>query len=67
MRGRALGVLTLAIGAGPIGALAMGGTANVIGPSLAVAVYAVTGLVVIGCIGLIMPPIRTDISLDHGS
>lgn len=65
MRGRALGVLTLAIGAGPIGALAMGGTANVIGPSLAVAVYAVTGLVVIGCIALIMPSIRTDISLNH--
>jgi MFS family permease len=55
MRGRALGVVSLAIGVSPIGALFIGGLASAIGTANAVTVNAVTGLALLALIGLIMP------------
>ena len=43
MRGRALGVISLAIGAGPVGALMIGALAETTSPPLAIAIFAVPG------------------------
>lgn len=45
MRGRAMGVLSMAIGALPIGMVMLGGVAEAIGPSAGVAVSTLVGLV----------------------
>ncbi len=58
MRGRALGIMTLAIGAGPIGALLIGAVADATSTSFAIGVNAVIGLVAVGLIGLLMPSLR---------
>ena len=58
MRGRALGIMTLAIGAGPLGALLVGAVADATSTSFAIAVNAVIGLVAVGLIGLLMPSLR---------
>jgi len=44
MRGRAMGALSMAIGALPIGMLMLGGVAEAIGPSAAVAISSIAGL-----------------------
>ena len=61
LRGRALGVVTLAIGAGPIGALGVGAVAEWIGPANALLFNSIIGLVLVCLSGLFMPSIRGQI------
>jgi MFS family permease len=61
MRGKALGVVSLAIGAGPFGALLIGGTASLLGPSLALAVNAAIGASCVLLVALLMPPLMRPI------
>ena len=58
MRGRALGVISLAIGAGPIGALMIGALAEATTPATAVAIFASVGLITVGAVGWLMAEIR---------
>ena len=58
MRGRSLGIMTLAIGAGPLGALLIGAVADATSTSFAIGINAVIGLVAVGLIGLLMPSLR---------
>jgi hypothetical protein len=58
LRGRALGIVTLAIGAGPIGALILGAVSESIGPSKAILINSGIGLVLVCASGLFMPSIR---------
>ena len=60
-RGRALGVISLAIGTGPIGALLVGVVANVKGPAFALAINAIVGVGFAAIIALLMPAIRRPI------
>ena len=55
MRGRALGVTSLAIGSGPLGALMVGAVASAATPAFAIGLNAVIGLVFMGLVGLLMP------------
>src|SRR5262247_1004643 len=55
MRGRALGVLSLAIGTGPFGSLLMGATASAIHPVFTIRMNALLGLVSLGFIMVFMP------------
>lgn len=55
MRGRALGVLSLAIGTGPFGSLLMGAVANAIHPVFAIRMHALIGIVALACIAVLMP------------
>ena len=47
MRGRALGMLSLAIGFGPLGALAIGILATATTPSTAIMIFAVIGIILV--------------------
>ena len=58
MRGRALGVISLAIGAGPVGALMIGALAETTSPPMAIAIFAAFGLLTVGAVGILMPEIR---------
>ena len=60
-RGRALGVISLAIGAGPFGALMLGAVANIQGPALALRLNAAVGLTLVALIAGLMPAIRRPI------
>ena len=62
MRGRALGVISLAIGAGPIGALMIGTLAETTTPATAVAIFATIGLITVGAVGWLMAEIRGPIA-----
>jgi MFS family permease len=64
MRGRALGVLSLAIGAGPLGSLLIGAMASTIHPVFAVRMHALLGIIALACIILLFPVIwdRTQVS-----
>ena len=62
MRGKALGTVGLAIGAGPLGALFIGGVASAIDPASAVRLDAALGIGCLAMIGLLMPQIRQRIS-----
>ena len=55
MRGRAQGVVSLAIGSGPIGALMIGAVATAVSPSFAIGLNAVIGLIWIVLVGLLIP------------
>ena len=55
MRGRALGVLSLAIGTGPFGSLLMGATASAIHPVFTLRMSALLGLVALALIMVFMP------------
>lgn len=55
MRGKALGIISLAIGAGPLGHLLVGGMANTWYPALALRIESIAGLV---CILLIAASLR---------
>lgn len=61
MRGRALGVISLAIGAGPIGALIIGTLADFTSPATAIMVMSAIGLVTVGLVGIVMPELRGQI------
>jgi MFS family permease len=65
MRGRALGVITLAIGAGPLGSLMVGALASATSPTLAITMIASAGLVTVGLAGLFMSSIRQRIVADE--
>ena len=54
MRGRALGVVSLAIGAIPLGALMIGAVAEAVGPALAIRIMAGAGLVSMVLVGATM-------------
>ena len=66
MRGTALGAVSLAIGAGPFGALLVGGVAALRGPSFAVGLYAAIGMAGIALIALLLPALRGRIVADEG-
>jgi MFS family permease len=69
LRGKALGVMSLAIGTGPFGALFLGIMANIKGVTFALGLNGITGLVLIGLIAFFMPAIRRPILVDvegHG-
>ena len=67
MRGRSLGVMSLAIGASPLGALLVGGLASTLGPTEAIAVMGGVGIVSVGTVGVLMPSLRQRITPDEGS
>jgi predicted MFS family arabinose efflux permease len=61
MRGRAMGILTLGIGAGPIGTLMVGYFAEIYGAPLAVSSAAAIGLILLVLITFSMPQlVRTS-------
>ena len=64
MRGRGLGILTLAIGAGPIGGLMLGTMADAMGAPRAMTINAVLGLIAVGLVGLLMPSLRGPMTSD---
>ena len=64
MRGQALGVVSLAIGASPLGALLEGGVADRVSPGFALALNAILGAVLIGLIALLMPSLRERMEPD---
>jgi MFS family permease len=69
LRGKALGVMSLAIGTGPFGALFLGIMANIKGATFALGLNGIAGLVLIGLIAFFMPAIRRPILVDvegHG-
>ena len=55
MRGRALGVISLAIGAGPLGALMIGAIASMHSTPFAIGFDAVLGIVLLSSVALLMP------------
>jgi hypothetical protein len=61
LRGRALGVVTIAIGAGPIGSLIIGAISEWIGASHALMINSVIGFLLVAIAGLFMPSIREKI------
>ena len=60
-RGRALGVVTIAIGAGPVGSLIVGAVAEWIGSPSALMINSVLGFFLVAISGLLMPSIRDKI------
>ena len=65
MRGRALGVVSFAVGAGPLGALMMGGIATAVSPSFAIGLNAVLGVVALALVWLLMPALRGRLSAEE--
>ena len=57
MRGRALGVISLAIGAGPLGALTIGFVAEATSPATAIMTFAACGLLSLAAVSALMPAI----------
>jgi hypothetical protein len=55
MRGRALGVLSLAIGTGPFGSLFMGATASALHPVFVIRMNALLGIMSLAFIMVLMP------------
>ena len=62
MRGKALGVVSLAIGSGPFGALIVSSVADEYGPATAIAAIAIAGMASVGLVGISMPAIRARIA-----
>lgn len=58
MRGRALGVISLAIGAGPIGALLIGAVAETTSPATGITIFAILGILSLSLVALMMPELR---------
>ena len=61
VRGRALGVVSLAIGTMPIGSLIIAGMASIYGPTFAFGLNAAIGVVILGLITFTMPALRGKI------
>ena len=57
MRGRALGVVSFAIGAGPLGSLMLGAMASWIGPLQALALNSLAGVIAVTLIAVSIPSI----------
>lgn len=66
MRGKALGVVSLAIGTSPLGSLIVGALAERVGAPTAIAVTSGMGLVFLVLIGLLMPSIRARMAPRGG-
>jgi hypothetical protein len=64
MRGRALGVISLAIGAGPLGSLVLGAVADAVSPIFAVRAHALMGVILLSLTVLGIPAImdRTELA-----
>ena len=64
MRGRALGVMSLAIGAGPLGSLVLGALADTISPVFALRIHALLGMILLALTVLVLPAImdRTELT-----
>jgi MFS family permease len=62
MRGRALGVISLAIGSGPLGSLALGAVADAVSPVFAIRAHALMGVILLSLTVLVIPAImdRTE-------
>ena len=58
IRGTMLGIVSLATGVGPLGALMVGAVAASVSPSFALALNAVIGLTWLGLVALLMPSLR---------
>ena len=58
VRGKALGVVTLAIGAGPLGAALVGALASYLGPQVALRIDAVAALAAVAALWLLVPEFR---------
>ena len=65
MRGRALGVMSLAIGAGPLGALMIGAIASLTDSRVAIGIHAVLGIVSLSLVALLMPSLRRQTVPDE--
>jgi MFS family permease len=65
MRGRALGIISLAIGMMPLGSLMVGGIATATSPTFAIGLTAVVGLVLVGAVAILMPVLRGCIMPDE--
>ena len=61
MRGRALGVISLAIGTLPIGMVLTGAVASATSPTLAIGLNAGVGLVLVALVALVLPSLRQRI------
>ena len=59
MRGRALGMVSFAIGTSPVGFLLMGAVANTVSPTFAIGLNAALGVVFLVLIALLMPSLRS--------
>ena len=66
MRGRGLGIITLAIGAGPIGALLIGAVAERMGAPIALTINAVLGIVTVGLTGALLSSLLGRMTPDEG-
>ena len=62
MRGRALGVISLAIGAGPIGALLIGAVAETTSPATGITIFAIVGILSLSLVSLLMPELRAPMA-----
>ena len=60
MRGRALGVISLAIGTGPLGLLMTGAVADWLSPTTAIGINATVGLVLMALVAVFMPSLRRE-------
>ena len=63
MRGKALGVISLAIGTSPAGSLILGALAERVGAPMAIAIISGVSLSLLFVIGLLMPTIRAQTEL----
>ena len=60
MRGRALGVISLAIGTGPLGLLMTGAVADWLSPTTAIGINATVGLALMAVVAVFMPSLRRE-------
>jgi MFS family permease len=67
VRSRVMGVLTVSIGAGPIGMLHVGWIADWLGASSAVAIIAVEGLIALMIAAIVWPEMRRPVDLSSGA
>lgn len=67
VRGKALGVVSLAIGASPIGALMEGVVADILGPEFALGINAAAGLVCMALVATLLPALRRPMAPDSGA
>ena len=65
MRGRVLGVMSLAIGAGPLGTLLVGGLASAVSPTFAIGLMSIMGIVSLAVVGFLMPSLRQRIPAEE--
>ena len=65
MRGKTLGIISLAIGTGPLGALLVGGMANSWDAPLALRVDAAAGIVCLGVIAALLPALLRRVLPDE--